>query len=162
MSDKYICVTCEQANASNSLVELTQQGSCPQCGGSTVVSATKFAELAARELELQNAFLKIKSVSKPVDTTISDARRKRIESLAEAYKPIRRFLGRNKFIEQDLWWDGFAARVDYSCQPEDSLDEPAEGEQEFLTLFLKNADGVVKTLKFFFDPEDETLREVKP
>lgn len=159
--EKFICVTCEQAGQSNSIVELTTTGSCPQCGGSLVVSADKFAELAGRELDLQRSILKVKSASTQVET-IEDSRKRRIENLSESYKPIRRFLGRNKFIELDLWWDGFAARVDYSCQPEDSVNEPAEGEQEWITIYLKNSDGTTKSLRFFFDPEDETLRELKP
>jgi len=159
--EKFLCVTCEQSGASNSVVELTTTGVCPQCGGSVVVSADKFAEIAGRELELQRSILKVKSAANAVET-ISDARRKRIESLADSYKPIRRFLGRNKFVELDLWWDGFAARVDYSCQPDDANSEPAEGEQEWLTIYLKNSDGTTKSLRFFYDPEDEALRELKP
>jgi hypothetical protein len=114
-----------------------------------------------KELELQRSILKVKSVSSVV-STIEDSRKRRIESLAEAYKPIRRFLGRNKFIELDLWWDGFAARIDYSCQPDEQNAEPVEGETEWLTLYLKNADGTTKSLRFFYDPEDETMRELQP
>jgi ssDNA-binding Zn-finger/Zn-ribbon topoisomerase 1 len=161
--EKHICLTCEQAGASNSVIEPTTTGTCPQCNGTVIVSMSKFTELAADAVaKRQQSSLKQKSTNAiALADTIEQARKRRIESLCEAYKPIRRFLGRNKFVEQDLWWDGFGVEVDYSMQPNDSDSEPVEGETEWLALTLKNSDGTKRVLRFFYDPEDETLREVK-
>ncbi len=168
MSDKYLCIACEQSGTSSSEVELTPQGTCPNCGSVAVIPLSKTEDIL-RVLTgvIENkktksppaVFAGVKAQQSSVET-INQARQRRIDSLAESYKSIRRFLGRNKFIELDLWWDGFGATLDYSVQPNDSDSEPGEGELEWLTLTLKNGDGSKKTLRFLFDPEDESMREV--